>query len=136
MCWSPWEVVMVRDRNAEMRRDMEEESKEKAEALEDSGIFANLKPDFLHYRGWMGIRLIILQLSESRRWKKPFQNAFKKRYPMNEAPGGGCQEALDENDEKEELNEDWVDEVYKAVVPAFKELNECNPSCRYPLREF
>ncbi|XP_071729043.1 factor of DNA methylation 2 [Rutidosis leptorrhynchoides] len=49
---------------------------------------------------------------------------------------GKLQEVVDENDDKlKNLKRDMGEEVYNAVVTAFIELNECNPSGRYPVKE-
>ena len=46
------------------------------------------------------------------------------------------QEIIDEDDEQlKNLREEWGDEVYTAVVTAFKEINEYNPSGRYIIPE-
>ncbi|KAG4380911.1 hypothetical protein AAZX31_15G036800 [Glycine max] len=49
---------------------------------------------------------------------------------------GKAKEVLDEEDEKlRTLKDEFGDDVFQAVVTALKELNEFNPSGRYPLRE-
>ncbi|KAL4571056.1 hypothetical protein LXL04_017806 [Taraxacum kok-saghyz] len=49
---------------------------------------------------------------------------------------GECKEMLNEEDEKiVSLKGEWDDDVYDAVVTALKELNEYNPSGRYPIQE-
>ncbi|GMN49905.1 hypothetical protein TIFTF001_019061 [Ficus carica] len=95
--------------------------------------------------------------------QKPFVNACKQRYPPGEAElqgstlcsswleklkdpswhplkvvniDGNHQEIIDEDDEQlKNLKEEWGDEVYTAVVTAFKEINEYNPSGRYIIPE-
>lgn len=50
----------------------------------------------------------------------------------------GCiiQEILDEEDEKlRHLKNEFGDEVYQALITALMELNEYNPSGRYPIAE-
>ncbi|XP_021749555.1 factor of DNA methylation 5-like [Chenopodium quinoa] len=47
---------------------------------------------------------------------------------------GNPQAIIDESDEKlEELRKEWGEKAYKAVVTALMELNEYNPSGRYPV---
>ncbi|XP_058748387.1 factor of DNA methylation 4-like [Vicia villosa] len=49
---------------------------------------------------------------------------------------GNSEEILDENDEKlKSLRNELGDEVHDAVVTALKEMNEYNPSGRYPVPE-
>ncbi|XP_045802958.1 factor of DNA methylation 4-like [Trifolium pratense] len=49
---------------------------------------------------------------------------------------GNSKEILGEEDEKlRSLKDEFGDEVYDAVVTALKELNEYNPSGRYPISE-
>ncbi|EXB50412.1 hypothetical protein L484_013504 [Morus notabilis] len=49
---------------------------------------------------------------------------------------GNHQEVIDEEDEQlRNLREEWGDEIYTAVVTAFKEINEYNPSGRYTVLE-
>ncbi|KAL8479063.1 hypothetical protein ACS0TY_030821 [Phlomoides rotata] len=94
---------------------------------------------------------------------KPFMKAAKKKYGAEDAAekaaelcslwedhirdsswhpykmvmeGGSHKEVLDENDEKlKELKIELGDEVYEAVTKALLELNEYNPSGRYPVPE-
>ncbi|KAL8479062.1 hypothetical protein ACS0TY_030820 [Phlomoides rotata] len=94
---------------------------------------------------------------------KPFMEAAKKKYGAEDAAekaaelcslwedhirdsswhpykmvmeGGSHKEVLDENDEKlKELKIELGDEVYEAVTKALLELNEYNPSGRYPVPE-
>lgn len=45
-------------------------------------------------------------------------------------------EIIDEEDEKlKELRNEYGDEIYNAVLAPLKELNEYNPSGRYPVQE-
>lgn len=49
---------------------------------------------------------------------------------------GRAEEIIDATDEKlKELKEEWGDEIQMAVIVAFKELNEYNPSGRYIVNE-
>lgn len=93
--------------------------------------------------------------------EKPFLAAAKKKYNSEEAAdkalevcslwenyvrdsnwhpykiiqkGQTVEEIIDENDEKlKELKAEYGDEVYQAVVTALNELNQHNPSGRYPV---
>ncbi|KAJ7975729.1 factor of DNA methylation 1-like [Quillaja saponaria] len=94
---------------------------------------------------------------------KPFKNACKERFPLGEADiqasillslwqenlkdpawyplkvvqvDGNPQAILDGNDDKlRSLKEEWGEQIYTAVVTAFQELNEYNPSGRYTVSE-
>ncbi|XP_043702825.1 factor of DNA methylation 1 [Telopea speciosissima] len=94
---------------------------------------------------------------------KPFQNACKQRFPSTEASiksvelcslwqeeirnsgwypfkiviaNGNPKDTVDEDDEKlKNLRKDWGDEIHIAVVTALLEVNEYNPSGRYPVPE-
>ncbi|KAL8159510.1 hypothetical protein V2J09_001047 [Rumex salicifolius] len=49
---------------------------------------------------------------------------------------GRAEEIIDATDEKlKRLKEEWGDEIQRAVIVAFKELNEYNPSGRYTVNE-
>ncbi|KAK9700117.1 hypothetical protein RND81_08G218200 [Saponaria officinalis] len=49
---------------------------------------------------------------------------------------GNLQEIIDESDTRmEELRKEWGEDAYKAVTSALLELNEYNPSGRYPVPE-
>ncbi|KAL8153285.1 hypothetical protein V2J09_011045 [Rumex salicifolius] len=49
---------------------------------------------------------------------------------------GMAEEIIDATDEKlKRLKEEWGDEIQRAVIVAFKELNEYNPSGRYTVNE-
>ncbi|XP_058109631.1 factor of DNA methylation 2-like isoform X2 [Magnolia sinica] len=93
----------------------------------------------------------------------PFRNAWHQKFPSSEANAkaaemctswqelvnnaswhpfkiitsdGKLQEIIDDNDEKlKGLKEEWGEEVYTAVTTALLELNEHNPSGRYPIQE-
>ncbi|CAN4098834.1 unnamed protein product [Withania somnifera] len=93
--------------------------------------------------------------------EKPFHTAARKMYNSDEAAekavevcslwedhlrdpnwhpyrviqkGQTAEEVIDEDDEKlKELKADYGDEVYQAVLTALNELNEHNPSGRYPV---
>jgi hypothetical protein len=95
--------------------------------------------------------------------KKPFRDACNDRFPIEESElratelyslweenlkdsswhplkviniNGFPQEVIDEDDEKlRNLKEEWGDEIQEAVISAFKQLNEYNPSGRYPVGE-
>ncbi|XP_042483432.1 factor of DNA methylation 1 [Macadamia integrifolia] len=94
---------------------------------------------------------------------KPFQNACKQRFPPGEASvksvelcslwqeeirnsgwypfkiviaNGREKDTVDEDDEMlKNLRKDWGDEIHTAVVNALLEINEYNPSGRYPVHE-
>ncbi|KAK6267735.1 hypothetical protein QUC31_011895 [Theobroma cacao] len=95
--------------------------------------------------------------------EKAFQNTCKLRYSPDEAAvqattlcslweenlknpewhpfkivneGGNHKEIVNEEDEKlRNLKQEWGEGIYEAVVTAFKELNEYNPSGRYVISE-
>ncbi|KAM7499286.1 hypothetical protein LguiA_023700 [Lonicera macranthoides] len=63
--------------------------------------------------------------------KDPHWHPFKT-IPVD----GRMQEVIDEDDDKlKELRSDWGEEIIKAVANALLELNEYNPSGRYPVPE-
>ncbi|XP_043696157.1 factor of DNA methylation 1-like [Telopea speciosissima] len=94
---------------------------------------------------------------------KPFQNTCKQTFPCSEAlvksmelcslwqeeirnsgwypfkivtVNGKEKDTVDEDDEKlKNLREEWGDEVHNAVITALLEINEHNPSGRYPIPE-
>ncbi|KAM7471640.1 hypothetical protein LguiA_009823 [Lonicera macranthoides] len=94
---------------------------------------------------------------------KPFQNTCKERFPSEEAQikamelcslwqeklknsdwhplrvvtdGDTAKEIINEDDELlRNLREEWGNEVCDAVISAFKEMNEYNPSGRYVVSE-
>ncbi|OMO90895.1 hypothetical protein COLO4_18777 [Corchorus olitorius] len=162
---------------------MEEELKERLEALDDSGsmnqvlfvkerqineeLQAARKEMIAGFDGHAGGRVTrptaigVKKMGEID--SKAFQIAYKKKYPGNEEmveavmhctkwqqniqdsgwhpfkvveKNGKPEGVLDEDDEKlKELKEELGGEVYDIVVTALKELNEYNPSGRYPVRE-
>ncbi|OMO61765.1 hypothetical protein CCACVL1_23265 [Corchorus capsularis] len=171
------------EKEMQAMKAMEEELKERLEALDDSGsmnqvllakerqindeLQAARKEMIAGFDAHVGGRVTrptaigVKKMGEID--SKAFQIAYKKKYPGNEATveavmhctkwqeniqdsgwhpfkvvenNGKPEGVLDENDEKlKELKEELGGEVYDIVVTALKELNEYNPSGRYPVRE-
>ncbi|XP_034699030.1 factor of DNA methylation 1-like [Vitis riparia] len=95
--------------------------------------------------------------------EKPFVNTYKQRFSLEEANvqaytlvslwqenlkkpewhpfkivevEGKTLEIINEEDEKlQKLKQEWGDEIYMAVTTSLKEINEYNPSGRYPVIE-
>lgn len=58
-------------------------------------------------------------------------------FPFNVIQTNGkCEEIINENDEElKKLKNEWGDQVYEAICAALAEVNEYNPSGRYPVPE-
>ncbi|KAI7755372.1 hypothetical protein M8C21_004312 [Ambrosia artemisiifolia] len=82
----------------------------KQEALENATRLASLWDDHLRDPSWHPFKVVTV--------------------------GGNCKEIIDEEDEKiARLKAEFGSDVYDAVVTALNELNEYNPSGRYPVPE-
>ncbi|XP_071685599.1 factor of DNA methylation 1-like [Rutidosis leptorrhynchoides] len=69
-------------------------------------------------------------------WQDKLKNPEWHPMKVVAADGGGHKEVIDEEDELlKNLKEEWGIGVFDAVVGAFKEMNEYNPSGRYVVNE-
>ncbi|KAL9231368.1 hypothetical protein vseg_006605 [Gypsophila vaccaria] len=68
-------------------------------------------------------------------WEENFKDSLWHPF-KHSIIGGSVQEAIDESDTRiEVLRKEWGEDAYKAVASALLELNEYNPSGRYPVPE-